>query len=102
MVIGSKLLDGASDERPFIRHMGSVVINGMLRMALGFKGTDTTAQSFRRSALLPVVHACIVDKDLFASELVIRAQRQSVAMMEVPVRVLEKRPPVDSFVSTRP
>lgn len=94
MVIGSKLLDGASDERPFIRHMGSVVINGMLRMALGFKGTDTHGlKAFRRSALLPVVHACIVDKDLFASELVIRAQRQSVAMMEVPVRVLEKRPP---------
>ncbi|MCB9667732.1 MAG: glycosyltransferase [Myxococcales bacterium] len=94
MVIGSKLLDGASDERPLIRHMGSVVINGMLRLALGFRGTDTHGlKAFRKAALLPVVRECIVDKDLFASELVIRAQRSGIAMLEVPVRVLEKRPP---------
>ncbi len=94
MVIGSKLLDGASDERPLIRHMGSVVINGMLRLALGFRGTDTHGlKAFRKATLLPVVKACVVDKDLFASELVIRAQRQGIAMLEVPIRVLEKRPP---------
>jgi len=35
----------------------------------------------------------LVDKDLFASELVIRAERGGVRMLEIPVRVLEKRPP---------
>jgi len=70
------------------------VINGMLRVSLGFKGTDTHGlKAFRRSSLVPVVEACIVDKDLFASELVIRAEREGVAIEEIPVRVKEKREP---------
>jgi hypothetical protein len=34
-----------------------------------------------------------VEGDVFASELVIRAYREPVRVLEVPVRVLEKRPP---------
>jgi glycosyltransferase involved in cell wall biosynthesis len=95
LVVGSKVLDSSSDERPFLRHFATLVINGMLRISLGFKGTDTHGlKAFRRSAVQPVVERCIVDKDLFASELVIRAERsQTVQIKEIPVRVLEKRPP---------
>jgi glycosyltransferase involved in cell wall biosynthesis len=95
LVVGSKVLDSSSDERPFMRHFATLVINGMLRVSLGFKGTDTHGlKAFRRSSLEPVVERCIVDKDLFASELVIRAERSnSVRIREIPVRVLEKRPP---------
>jgi hypothetical protein len=35
----------------------------------------------------------VVDKDLFASELVIRAQRYDVNVVEIPIRIHEKRPP---------
>ena len=94
LVVGSKLLDGASDERPVLRHVGSIVINGMLREALGFTGTDTHGlKAFRRSVVAPVAERCIVDKDLFASELVIRAEREGVSIVEIPVRVKEKRDP---------
>jgi glycosyltransferase involved in cell wall biosynthesis len=95
LVVGSKVLDNSSDERPFMRHFATLVINGMLRVTLGFKGTDTHGlKAFRRASLVPVVESCIVDKDLFASELVIRAERTgSVRIKEIPVRVLEKRPP---------
>jgi glycosyltransferase involved in cell wall biosynthesis len=94
LVIGSKLLDGASDERPLMRHVGSMVINGMLRIALDFKGTDTHGlKAFRRSVLTPVAERCIVDKDLFASEFVIRAERAGIAIKEIPVRIKEKREP---------
>ncbi|HEX5656557.1 MAG TPA: glycosyltransferase [Polyangiales bacterium] len=95
LVVGSKVLDSSSDERPFLRHFATIVINGMLRVSLGFKGTDTHGlKAFRRAAVVPVVERCIVDKDLFASELVIRAERsQTVQIKEIPVRVLEKRPP---------
>ena len=41
----------------------------------------------------PLVEACQVDGDVFASELVIRAYRAGLRMLEIPVRVLEKRPP---------
>lgn len=94
MVIGSKLAEGSRDERPFLRHAGSIVINGLLRATLDFKGTDTHGlKAFRREALLPVARACIVDKDLFASEFVIRAERAGIAIKEIPVRVNEKRAP---------
>jgi glycosyltransferase involved in cell wall biosynthesis len=94
LVVGSKLLEGAEDKRPMMRHMGSIVINQMLRFSLGFKGTDTHGlKAFRRLALLDVVHACLADKDLFASELVIRADRTGVRKIEIPIRVVEKRTP---------
>ena len=94
LVIGSKLAAGAKDDRPWLRHAGSLVINGMLRASLGFKGTDTHGlKAFRRQALLPVAKSCIVDKDLFASEFVIRAERAQVAIQEIPVSIREKRAP---------
>ena len=93
-VIGSKVMEGAKDERPFYRRLGTVVINGMLRVALGFKGTDTHGlKAFRREPVQPIARACVVDRDLFASELVIRAERAGLGVQEIPVRVLEKRPP---------
>lgn len=94
LVIGSKLAEGAHDERPLLRHAGSVVINGLLRFSLGFKGTDTHGlKAFRRTVLTPVAAQCVVDKDLFASEFVIRAERAHVAILEIPVRIHEKRAP---------
>jgi glycosyltransferase involved in cell wall biosynthesis len=94
LVIGSKLAEGARDERPLVRHLASVVINGLLRMSLGFRGTDTHGlKAFRRDAMTMVAERCVVDRDLFASELVIRAEREGVAIREIPVRVKEKRDP---------
>ncbi|MCC6525125.1 MAG: glycosyltransferase family 2 protein [Polyangiaceae bacterium] len=94
MVIGSKLARGAEDERPLGRHAGSLLYNGLLRITLGFRGTDTHGlKAFRREALLPVVRACVVERDVFASELVIRAHRAGLRVAEVPVKLREKRPP---------
>lgn len=94
LVIGSKLVSGAEDDRPAIRHAASIAYSSMLRLLLGFRGTDTHGlKAFRRIALLDTVRACLVDKDVFASELVIRADRGGVRTREIPVRVIEKRPP---------
>jgi glycosyltransferase involved in cell wall biosynthesis len=94
LVIGSKLLAGAEDDRPLLRHAASVAYSAMLRIILGFRGTDTHGlKAFRRVALVDTVRACLVDKDVFASELVIRADRGGVRIKEIPVRVIEKRPP---------
>jgi glycosyltransferase involved in cell wall biosynthesis len=93
-VVGSKAMEGAVDERPFYRRLGTHVINAMLRLALGFTGTDTHGlKAFRRAPVQPIARACLVDRDLFASELVIRAERAGLGVREIPVRVLEKRPP---------
>jgi glycosyltransferase involved in cell wall biosynthesis len=94
LVIGSKLAEGASDDRPLFRHAASIAYSTILRVTLGFRGTDTHGlKAFRRSALLDVVRACLVEKDVFASEFVIRADRGGVRIREIPVRIIEKRPP---------
>lgn len=93
-VVGSKVMDGAIDRRPYFRRLGTVAINWMLRVALGFKGTDTHGlKAFRRERVQPIASACQIDRDLFASELVIRAERAGLGVREIPVRVQEKRPP---------
>src|SRR5215469_9851248 len=94
LVIGSKLAVGAADERPLIRHAASIAYSSLLKVLLGYRGTDTHGlKAFRRLALLDTVRACLVDKDVFASEFVIRADRSRVSIKEIPVRVMEKRPP---------
>ena len=94
LVVGSKRHKEAQDKRPLVRRLGTWVINFLLRVLLGFKGTDTHGlKAFKRKRLLPVVESCIVDKDLFASEFVIRAERAGISIVEVPLKVREKRPP---------
>ena len=94
LVIGSKVAAGAKDSRPLVRRAGTLVINGLLKLALDFEGTDTHGlKAFRREALLPVVGACVVERDLFASELTVRAWRAGLRVVEVPIVVAEKRPP---------
>ena len=93
-VVGSKAMRGASDQRPLVRRFGTRVVNGLLHATLGFTGTDTHGlKAFRRSVVRPIAERCIVDRDMFASELVIRAEREGVRMKEIPVRILEKRVP---------
>ncbi|NVJ08406.1 glycosyltransferase family 2 protein [Myxococcus sp. AM001] len=94
MVVGSKAAKGASDQRPLIRRAATRVHNKLLRVALGFQGTDTHGlKAFRREALLPVIQKCVVDMDVFASEFVIRAWREGLRVMEIPIQLHEKRQP---------
>jgi glycosyltransferase involved in cell wall biosynthesis len=94
MVVGSKVMKGANDDRPLFRHVATLVLNGMLRAAVGFKGTDTHGlKAFRRDALTETAEHCVVDKDLFASEFVVRAGREGKNVVEIPLRVHEKRKP---------
>lgn len=94
MVVGSKAMKGAADGRPLVRRAATRVMSGLLRVALDFRGTDTHGlKAFDRQRLIPYVNSCIIDRDLFASELVVRAGRSDVNLVEIPVRVEEKRRP---------
>lgn len=94
LVVGSKALDSSRDQRPAYRRLATRVLNGLFRVLLGFHGTDTHGlKAFRRQHLLDVVDACMVNRDLFASEFVIRSERMNVNMVEIPVRIAEKRQP---------
>jgi hypothetical protein len=104
MVVGSKLHPDAEDNRPFSRHAATIGINMLLRVFLGFKGTDTHGlKAFRRTRILPVVDECIVDKDLFTSELVIRTERhKTFKIVEIPVNIIEIRKPSINLIRRVP
>ena len=93
-VVGSKAMHGAADRRPMMRRLATRGYNGLLRLLLGYRGTDTHGlKAFVRADLLEVVGACLVEHDVFASELVIRAQRQQIRVLEIPIDLEEKRKP---------
>ena len=103
MVVGSKAMKGSSDHRPIMRRVATRVLNGMLRVALDFRGTDTHGlKAFHRESLLPVVERCVIDRDLFASEFVIRAGRADLRLLEIPIHLDEKRPPAINLVKRVP
>ena len=94
MVVGSKRLERPFDRRPAGRRFATSVINWLLWLATGFAGTDTHGlKAFVRERLLGVVGKCVVDRDMFASELVIRANRMMLRTTEIPIEVIEKRAP---------
>ena len=94
LVVGSKAMKGSDDARPLLRRIATRVITLLLRAVTGFRGTDTHGlKAFKRDRLLPVAEACVVERDLFASEFVIRAQRMGRDVREIPITLAERRPP---------
>jgi len=94
VVVGSKRLSDSHDNRPWLRRQGTWAINLLLRVGLGFRGTDTHGlKALRRTAVRPVVERCEIEHNLFASELVIRCMRDDLDVREIPLKVQEIRPP---------
>ena len=94
LVVGSKRLERSFDKRPPFRRFASTAINWLLWLSTGFEGTDTHGlKAFNRERLLGMVDECVVDKDMFASEFVIRVHRSGFRATEIPLEVIEKRPP---------
>jgi glycosyltransferase involved in cell wall biosynthesis len=103
LVVGSKAMVGSNDQRPWVRRMGTQVYNGMLRAVCGYGGTDTHGlKAFKREVLLGTVERCVLDRDVFASEFVIRAHREKKKVVEIPFAVHEKRPPSINLIKRVP
>ncbi len=95
LVVGSKRAPGSRDERPAYRRLATAVHNTVLRAALGFRGTDTHGvKAFVRERLAPTAERCVVDRDVFASELVLRAELEGKRVVEIPVALLRRVPGV--------
>ena len=93
IVIGSKRAHGAQDNRPFVRRLATRVFNLLLHVLLGFKVTDTHGlKALRRQSVADIIEACETDRDVFVTELIVRAQYQGLAISEIPIAVHEIRP----------
>jgi glycosyltransferase involved in cell wall biosynthesis len=93
IVIGSKRAAGAQDNRPFVRRLATRGFNLLLHILLGFKGTDTHGlKALRRRAVADIVEVCETDRDVFVTELIVRAQYLGLPISEIPIAVHEIRP----------
>lgn len=92
MVLGSKVL--GRDRRPIIRRMITLSFNAFLRLFYGFHGSDTHGmKAFRRQAAGHLAADCVSKGWTFDTELVLRAQRAGVRIVETAVDTMEIRPP---------
>jgi glycosyltransferase involved in cell wall biosynthesis len=93
VVLASKLHREARDQRSFFRRAATLVFSRFLRVAFGLKVHDTHGiKGFRRESIADLVGLCRFTRDIFDTELVIRAERAGLHICEVPINVVERRP----------
>jgi glycosyltransferase involved in cell wall biosynthesis len=103
LVIASKRDPGSEDRRPWIRRIATRVFNLMLRTILGSRVSDTHGmKAFRRELVKDLAPLVVSRKDLFDTELVVRAERAGYRIREVPVVVEEIRAARSSLVKRVP
>jgi glycosyltransferase involved in cell wall biosynthesis len=92
IVLASKRAPGADDRRSYLRRAGTLVFNLILRVLFRSRVTDTHGMKMvRRDVVEAVVPFVVSTKDLFDTELVIRAERAGYRIAEVPAVVEEQR-----------
>lgn len=92
VVQGSKILAGKNDRRPVVRRMASRVLTSLLKLLLGFRGTDTHGPKIMvREKVSEILPLCGDEPDLYPSELIIRIQRKGLRIIELPVSLEEIR-----------
>ena len=93
IVVGSKRAHGARDERSALRRLVTGVFAAVLRYGFGLSVSDTHGmKAMRRDAVEPLARACHNGTDLFDTELILRAERSGLVVVELPVVVVERRP----------
>ena len=103
LVIGSKRDPGSQDKRPPLRRAATGVFNLLLRLILRSGVSDTHGVKGFRAALVDDLAPKVVStKDLFDTELVVRAERAGYKIVEIPVTVEEIRSAKTSLLSRAP
>jgi len=93
LVVGSKRAPGALDRRGLGRRAVTTVYSLLLRYGFGLHVSDTHGiKAMRREAIAPLVAYCQFGQDVFDTELVLRAERAGLRVVETPVTVRELRP----------
>jgi hypothetical protein len=92
VVVGSKRGEGAVDTRAWYRRLVTAAYVSALRLGFGLTLSDTHGiKAMRREPLVEVARTCRYGRDLFDTELVLRAERAGLPTSEIPVTVIERR-----------
>lgn len=99
IIVGSKRKNPSLDRRPFLRKLGTIALMFATRLFFGYRGTDTHGLKFmRRRAVLPLFNLCIT-REVLETELLVRAQRNGLRIVELPCPIREIRPARVSFLA---
>jgi glycosyltransferase involved in cell wall biosynthesis len=93
-VLGSKRSDPSLNQQHKYRKLLSWGLNSVLQFVFGFVGSDTHGQKFLYlPAVRPIANQCVMRRGQFDTELTLRAMRAGLWLAEIPVPVVELRPP---------
>jgi glycosyltransferase involved in cell wall biosynthesis len=93
VVVGSKRQKGSVDNRAWPRKLVTFGFTTILHVGFGLSVSDTHGmKAMRREAVQRIAEDCRFRTDLFDTELVIRAERQGLGVVDLPVEVTETRP----------
>jgi len=93
IVVGSKRQEGSVDNRSFPRKLVTLTFTTILHVGFGLSVSDTHGmKAMRREAVRFLAEGCKFRTDLFDTELVIRAERAGLPVVDIPVEVTETRP----------
>jgi glycosyltransferase involved in cell wall biosynthesis len=93
IVVGSKRQEGSVDNRSLPRKLVTLGFTTILHVGFGLSVSDTHGmKAMRRDAVRSLAEGCRFRTDLFDTELVIRAERAGLGVVDLPVEVTETRP----------
>ncbi|MDA8037616.1 MAG: glycosyltransferase family 2 protein [Actinomycetota bacterium] len=94
IVLASKRAPGADDRRPARRRLLTAGFTAAMRLLLGIPVSDAHGmKAISKEHCAPLVGRCSMGGSLFDVELVLRASRAGVPIIELPAQVSERRPP---------
>ncbi len=94
LFIASKRSDPTLNQQPLVRYVLSWGLNALLQLLFDFTGTETHGPKvMRMSAMKPIIDASTSDRGQYDTEIVLRAIRAKLRIVEVPVAYVEVRPP---------
>ncbi len=94
IVVASKRAKGAQDKRPWYRRLLTEGFTALTRALLSLEVSDAHGmKAFRSEALDRVRLSCVMTGSLYDVELLMRAARLGLRVLEIPATVIERRPP---------
>lgn len=102
-VVASKRHPDSVDQRPFKRRALTYLFNTYLKMRLGFSGTDTHGlKAIRTPVARRLAELCVTSSEVLQTELVLLAERLGYKVIEVPLKLEERRCPAVSITRRFP
>ena len=93
LFVASKRADPAICQQPIYRRFLSWGLNSLLQLFFAFPGSETHGPKLiNRVSLGPILQKCVMDRGQYDTEIVLRAVRASLWIVELPVPYAEVRP----------